>query len=188
MSSLCLFTWINNPVVAENDADYATIVRPGEKVFVYDQDTTRASLDATNRGIILKRFGKAKIEKINQMAVDHMDAVNLKPGNGNPTLNQQRVAAIKVADLEFAHFFLKQLHSLVWKDYSRGVQSTIPFDDAFEMLKKATHALYDLLIAAVEDKFSKDLSVSEMKNVIDIHNLNNEYTLGKGLKKKKIIK
>ena len=56
------------------------------------------------------------------------------------------------------------------------------------MLKKATHALYDLLIAAVNDKFSKDLSISEMKNVIDLHNLNNEYTLGKDLKKKKIIK
>jgi hypothetical protein len=188
MSSLVLYVWSTNPVVQENDPDYATIVRPGEKIFVYDQDTTRNTIDATNKGIILKRFGKAKIQKVNDMAVNHMDAVNMKPNNGNATLNQLRLAEIKRMDVEFADFFLKRLHTLVWKDYARGVQSTIPFDDAFEMLKKATHALYDLLIAAVEDKFSKDLSISEMKNVIDLHNLNNEYTLGKDLIKKKIIK
>jgi hypothetical protein len=50
------------------------------------------------------------------------------------------------------------------------------------MLKKATLALYDLQIAAIEDTYSKDLSLSEMKNVIDLHNLNNEYTLNKNKK------
>ena len=192
MSSLVLYVWNenpnNNPVVQENDPDYATIVKRGENVFVYGQQFTMNTIDPTNRGIILKRFGKAKIQKVNDMAVVHMDAVNMKPNNGNPTLNQLRLAEIKRMDQEFADFFLSRLHTLVWKDYSRGVQSTIPFDDAFEMLKKATMALYDLLLAAVEDKFSRDLSISEMKNVIDLHNLNNEYTLGKDLKKKKIIK
>ena len=113
------------------------------------------------------------------MAVNHTDAVDLKDRKGKPTLNSLRIKAIADMDQTFAKFFLKQLHALVWKDYSKGVQSTIDFDDGLKMLKIATSALYDLLLASIDDKFSKDLSISEMKNVIDLHNLNNDFTLGK---------
>jgi hypothetical protein len=41
------------------------------------------------------------------------------------------------------------------------------------------------LIASVDDKFSRNLSMSEMSNVLELHNLNNEYTLAKDLKKSK---
>ena len=61
MSSLVLYEWKNAPTVIETDPDYATIVRVGEKVFVYGEDATKTSIDLTNIGIILKKFGKAKI-------------------------------------------------------------------------------------------------------------------------------
>ena len=125
------------------------------------------------------------------MAVNHMDAVNIKNNNGNNgnnalgTLNQQRIKAIRDIDQDFAAFFLGNLHNLMWKDFATGVQSTIPFDEAYKMLKLATDALYDLLVASVEDKFCRDVSVSEMTSVIAMHNLNNEFTLGKNVKKSK---
>jgi len=184
MSQLVLYTWPANSILRETDPFYSNAVKYGEKVFVYGKKDVSSSIDPTNEGIVLKRFGKAKILKVNEMAVNHMDAINLKNQNGD-SYNKQRLNEIKKVDKQFAQFFLTRLHELVWQDYDKGVLSTISFDEGFEMLKKATHALYDLLIASVDDKFSKDLSISEMKNVIDLHNLNNEYTLGKDLKSKK---
>ena len=89
MSSLVLLEWVKptNNIVSE--AEKATLVRAGEKVFAFDVDETKTSIDLTNIGIVLKRFGKAKIEKINELSVNHMDAVNLKPKVvGQETLNQ----------------------------------------------------------------------------------------------------
>jgi hypothetical protein len=184
MSSLVLYTYPTVSAVKETDPYYNNAVKYGEKVFVYGKPESK-TIDPTNEGIVLKRFGKAKIYKVNEMAVNHMDAINLKKQNGVDSYNKQRLDEIKKVDKQFAQFFLTRLHDLVWQDYSKGILSTISFDEGFEMLKKATHALYDLLIASVDDKFSKDLSISEMKNVIDLHNLNNEYALGKDLKSKK---
>jgi hypothetical protein len=59
---------------------------------------------------------------------------------------------------------LKNLHELVWKDYTKGILSTIALDEALHLLKKASLALYDLLVASVDDKYNKDLSIAEMKN------------------------
>ena len=181
MTSLVLYEWPNKvPGVTDpGDPDIATIVRYGEKVFIFDVDESRGTIDASNIGRILKSFGQAKIYKKNLLAVNHTDAVDLKDRKGKPTLNSLRIKAIADMDQTFAIFFLKQLHALVWKDYSKGVQSTIDFDDGLKMLKIATSALYDLLLASIDDKFSKDLSISEMKNVIDLHNLNNDFTLGR---------
>lgn len=186
MSKLVLLEWITAPVIVDiSDPDIATIVRVGEKVFAYGVDQTRNSIDKTNVGIILKTFGKgsvslAKVYKQNLMAVNHMNATNIvKLEGGKKSLNQQRVEEIELMNRKFAEFFLAQLHILTWKDFSKGVQSTIPFDDAFKMLKAATMALYDLLVASVDDKFNKDLSISEMTRVADLHNLNNDYALGK---------
>ena len=181
-SQLILTEWkkqIANPV-EKGDPDIATVVQKHEKVFIYKKDES-THCDKANISIILKRFGKSQIYKKNLMANNHMEAVDLvKPlRNNKPTLNEQRVKKIKEVDDEYADFFLRNLMFLTWKDYKKGIQTTIPFDEAFEMLKLATKAYYDLKIAFVEDTFNKDLSLSEMKNVIDVHNLNNEYALGK---------
>ena len=112
-----------------------------------------------------------------------MDAVNINPNKKGDSYNKQRLDSIKKVNNTFAIFFLSQLHLLTWKDYNKGVQSTIPFDEAFDMLQMATDALYDLLIASVDDKYSKDLSMSQMRNTIKLHNLNNEFTLGNDIKK-----
>lgn len=185
MTALALIEWNVQPEELDQwDPDRATQVEIYQKVFAFGVDESKVH-DKANIKKIIEIFGKDKIFKKNLMAVNHMDAVNLKPRQaGQETLNQKRIKAIEKSNNEFAQFFLKQLHNLTWKDYSKGVLTTIPFDEGLNMLKKATLALYDLQIAAIEDTYSKDLSLSEMKNVIDLHNLNNEYTLGKNLKKK----
>ena len=72
---------------------------------------------------------------------------------------------------------------MMWKDYGQGIHSKIVFDEAYNMLKKITGPLYQLLLASVHDKFSKDLSMAEMKSIIDMHNLNNDFSLCKSMKK-----
>ena len=184
-SQLILTTWPDKPkIVDEGNPDIATVAQQYEKVFIYGKNRS-SHCDKANEAIILKRFGKSQIYKKNLMANNHMEAVDLNKVNrgGKPTLNDQRVKAIQKCDVEFARFFLQNLHDMTWKDYENGVLTTIPFNEAFEMLQVSTETYYDLKIAFVKDVYSKDLSFSEMQNVIKLHNLNNEYTLGKDLKK-----
>jgi len=187
MSVLTLITWQKNiPELQEWDPDRATRVEKFQNVFAYGVEESKVQ-DKANERKVLEIFGKAKLYKKNLMAVNHSEAVNLKPQqeNGPESLNKQRIRSIEKANNNFCIFFLKNLHDLVWKDYSKGILSTIALDDALYLLKKASLALYDLLVASVDDKYNKDLSIAEMKNVIDLHNLNTEYTLGKNLKKNK---
>ena len=178
MSNLVLHTWKENPVVTDpTDPDIATVVRYGERVFIYGKAKS-VGTDATNMGVVLKAFGQASIYRKNLLAVNHTVGIDQKGRSRGETLNGQRLDEISTMNDYFANFFLEQLHFLTWKDYDKGVQSTIKLKDAFKMLTITTRALYDLLLASVDDKFSKDLSMSEMQNVIDIHNLNNQYTLG----------
>ena len=181
-SQLILYSWPDEPtIVDQGNPNIATITQKHEKVFVYGVEETRETLDKANESIILKRFGKSQVYKKNLMANNHMEAVDLNKANrgGNLTLNQQRVQKIKEIDEKFARFFLGELMTLTWKDFANGVQTTIPFEEAFDMLKKATAAYYDLMTAFVNDTYNRDLAISEMKNVLDVHQLNNEYSLGK---------
>ena len=102
MTNLILYEWQDkNPgVTDQGDPDIATIVRYGEKVFVYDQDVS-AGIDKSNIGRILKSFGQAKIYKKNFMAVNHTNAVDLKPKNGRKSLNELRIEAIAEMDHRF---------------------------------------------------------------------------------------
>ena len=79
----------------------------------------------------------------------------------------------------FTDFFLTQLHTMVWKDFDKGVKSTIPFNEAYKLLKSASTALYEVLIASVDDKYNTDLAISEMSRIAELHNLNVDYSLGK---------
>lgn len=187
MSALTLITWQKNiPALEEWNPDKATQIEKYQNCFAYGVEESKNE-DKANEKKVLEIFGKAKLYKKNLLAVNHSEAVNLKPQqNGGPeSLNKQRIRAIEYSNKNFCEFFLINLHNLVWKDYDKGILSTIPLDEALSMLKKASLALYDLLTASVDDKFNKDLSIAEMKNVIDLHNLNTEYTLGKNLKKNK---
>lgn len=187
MSALTLINWQKNvPELEEWDPDRATQVEKFQNVFAYGVEESKNE-DKANKKKILEIFGKAKMYKKNLMAVNHTEAVNLKPQQegGPESLNKQRIRSIEKSNNNFCDFFLRNLHNLVWKDYDKGVLSTIPLDEALDMLKKASLALYDLLIASVDDKYNKDLTIAEMKNVIDLHNLNTEFTLNKNLKNKK---
>ena len=122
MSSLVLYTWLKHPtIIDKNNADIATICRYGEKVFVYGQPATSGSIDKTNIGILLKRFGQAKIYKKNLMAVNHSDAIDKNKVDGVKSFNRYRIEAIELINNEFAEFFLTQLHNLTWKNYADGV-------------------------------------------------------------------
>jgi hypothetical protein len=114
------------------------------------------------------------------MALNHMNGIGKKnKADFEQTMNYKRVMAINEMNKTFATFFLTQLHNMMWTDYNKGVKSTIPFSEAYKLLKNASTALYDVLIASVDDKFNTDLAVSEMSKVAEIHNLNIDYALGK---------
>ncbi len=73
---------------------------------------------------------------------------------------------------------------MTWDNYDQGVLSTIPFNESFDLLVPAMKQLYEILAAGIEDKYSKDLSVAEMKNVLEKHNLIVDQSLGKNVPKK----
>ena len=156
----------------------------GEKVFIYKKDPSK-TWDEANISIIQKHFGLAKTFKRNSMAVEHTQNINDGQNKDSISFNAQRLAEINNLNRSVADFFLDRLLSLTWDDYETGVLSTIPFDEAFDLLVPAMKMLYEILAAAIEDKYSKDLSVAEMKNVLERHNLLIDQTLGKNIPHKK---
>ena len=186
MSKLVLIPWKEQPTITNKyDPDYPVQARYGEKVFLYDTDLSRAVTDETNKAMILKAFGQASVYRKNLMSIDQMEATDLKENkrpDGKKSLNRRRIEEINTINDMFAHQFLSMLHYLSWNDLDvakkRAIQSTIDPQEALELLKVAMTAVYDLLLASVDDKFNKDLALTEMRKVIDIHNLNNEYVIG----------
>ena len=152
----------------------------GEKVFIFKKDASK-SWDASNISIIQKHFGLSKTFKRNSMAVEHTKNINDGGNKDSVSFNSQRLGEINVLNENVAKFFLERLQDLTWDDYDSGVLSTIPFDEAFDLLVPAMKMLYEILAAAIEDKYSKDLSVAEMKNVLEKHNLLVDQTLGKNI-------
>ena len=108
---------------------------------------------------------------MNDMALGQTGAIAEEGFKNANKYNTSRVNELKIVDEYFARFFLERLHFLTWNDYDKGVLSTIPFDESYKMLKDVTQPLYELLLASVDDKYSQDLSLKEMKNVIDRFNL-----------------
>ena len=96
------------------------------------------------------------------MANDHVNNIDDGKSRGNKYFNDERLMAIKQTDEKFAIFFLTSLHDMVWNNFEDSIMSTINFDEALDMLKKVTKPYYDLLLASIEDKYSKDLSISAM--------------------------
>ena len=183
MSKLVLLEY-NNSLRTDNGApNYkrSMYALQGEKVFIYKKSVS-AAFDETNRNIVLKHFGLAKTYKRNSMAVNHTNAIN--DGKNQVNFNDDRLSGINKLNLDIADFFLKNLHELTWDNYEQGVLSTIPFNEAFDLLVPAMKQLYEILAAGIEDKYSKDLSVAEMKNVLEKHNLLVEQTLGKNIPNK----
>ena len=180
-SSLILLEWKKKAVkLDDSNPDCACQAEKFVKYFAYGFPETQGSIDKANVSIILKRFGKSQIYKKNLMANNHAEAIDMNPNarKGGDSFNKQRINAIKNVDIKFADFFLKELHGMTWKNFKTGILSTIPFDEAFDMLKTATELYYQLLLASVEDNYSKELDLSNMKAVMELHNLNNEYSLG----------
>lgn len=155
----------------------------GEKVFIYGK-TESYSTDETNRDIVMKHFGFAKTLKRNYMAINHVSSISGASKN-SIDYNKQRLEEISKMNFTVTDFFLSALHQLTWDDYDRGVLSTIPFDEAFELLVPTMKMVYEILAAGVEDKYSQDLSIAEMKNVLDKHNMLIDQTLGKNIPKSK---
>ena len=184
MSSLALFTWNRAPLkLPQGDPDKACVAQTNIKYFCYDKKHSLTDhLNESNRNKVLQEYGLSKIAKKNALANNQVNAVdnNKNYGPKGKSLNTQRIEAIEKVDQEFADFFLRNLHNLTWKDWdtSPGILTTIDYQDAYDMLKLATKPYYELMLASVEDAYSKDLSLSNMKQVIEMHNLNNEYIIG----------
>lgn len=193
MSKLVLYEWPNNPLNLDPEDAYmsSTQVKKFEKVFVYggatkdNVDKTRyRTYDQANRNIVKKSFGLSETEKRLKMSGDYINSIENGKG-GKPKLLNKKIDAISKLNDNISHFFLKNLHDLTWDEFDKGVMSTIPVDEAFNLIKPAFIQLREILMAGIEDKYSSDLTLTEMKNIKQAHDLNVEQSLGKNMKNKK---
>jgi hypothetical protein len=186
MSKLVLLTYRNSYSVYRNSVpDYkkSMLAMSGQKVFIYGEDVSVAT-DDVNEDVVIKHFGFAKTLKRNKMAVNHVSSIN-GVSKGAVDFTKERIEAIEKLNKDVAEFFLKNLHNLTWDNYDQGVLSTIPFDEAYELLVPAMKMIYEILAAGIEDKYSQELSVAEMTNSLEKHNLLVDQTLGKNIPKSK---
>ena len=198
MSKLILYEWTKD---FEDDTDLINAkklykstmrVKKNEKVFVFGNgrnvqgiiDKTKLDkIDAANINIVKKSFGLSEPEKRFKMRANYIE--NIDNGNNQNRLLSERVRAIEKLNNDIAKFFLEKLDELTWDDIKYGIASTIPVDEAFDLIKPAFMQLREILMAGVEDKYSSDLSLAEMKNIKQAHDLNVEQSLGSNLKTNK---
>ena len=72
-------------------------------------------------------------------------------------------------------FFLSNLHSLLWRVYSKGdddkytacVLSTIDLHESIQLLKPATQSYYNILLTQILKKYPDDLSSSAISNIVE---------------------
>ena len=200
MSKLILTTWTQaiedklTALGANEQYKSSTKVKVNEKVFVFrpkkkadgtlfENDLFKTNNEA-NINIVKKSMGLSEPEKRLKMSANYIENIN-NGGSAKNNILTERIKAIEELNNKIAIFFLENLQDLSWDDIEKGIASTIPVDEAFDLIKPAFMQLREILMAGVEDKYSSDLSLAEMKNIKQAHDLNVEQSLGSNLKTNK---
>jgi hypothetical protein len=66
---------------------------------------------------------------------------------------------------------LINLHKLYWRDYDNGVISTINPNRALDLIVPAAVEFRRVLIESVDKKYNRGLSVANVKNIKEEHDL-----------------
>ena len=176
MSDLTLIKWDK-----AKDENISNSVPKGTLVFIYVEDeknNLRKEANEANKFFIKRQLGLDEEEQAFDDTNDYLDGI----GKNKSSITTNRIKEIKNINNDITNFILKNLHKLYWRDFDKGVISTIDPNKALELIIPAAVEFRKVLIQSVDKKYRKDLTVASVKNIVESHDLETKQALGKNLK------
>ena len=99
------------------------------------------------------------------------------------SITNKRITEIKEINKEIVEFILSNLHKLYWRDYANGVISIMDPNKAVELIIPAASKFRDALIEGVNKKYNQGLSVANVKNLKESHDVDIKQRLGDNVPK-----
>jgi hypothetical protein len=177
MSELTLIKWKGNKGTESNSVPTGTLV------FAYIKGN--ADLKQTNESnefFIKRQLGLDEEEQAFDDTNDYLEGINKK---NEKSITSKRITEIKAINKEITEFILENLHRLYWRDYAKGVISTIDPNRALDLIIPAAVDFRKVLVQSIDKKYRKDLSVASVKNIVESHDLETKQALGKNVRKLK---
>jgi hypothetical protein len=174
MSELTLIKWKKDKGTASNS------VPKGTMVFVYIKDNK--DLEETNESnefFIKRQLGLDEEEQAFEDTNDYLEGIGKK---NDKSITSKKIAETLKINKEITQFILENLHRLYWRDYANGIISTIDPNKALELIIPAAVDFRKVLVQSVDKKYRKDLSVANVKNLVESHDLETKQALGSNLK------
>ena len=177
MSELNLYKWQGDKNNKVNSVPKNT------PVFVYGKAIDRAAdfkdeYDEPNEFFVKRMLGLDEEEQFYEDTQGYLQGINK---NNAQSITNKRIDEIKDLNKEIVEFILKNLNKLYWRDYDTGVISTINPNKALDLIVPAADEFRRILIEAVDKKYNRGLSVANVKNIKEEHDLDTRQRLGENI-------
>lgn len=178
MSELILFKWDK-----DKDIRYVNSVRKNTLVFIYGKSTANAAnylegYDLPNEDFIKRMLGLDEEEQFYEDTQGYLEGIGKK---NDKSITSLRIKEITDLNNEIVEFILKNLHKLYWRDFTTGVISTINPNKALDLIIPAAVEFRKVLIESVDKKYNRGLSVANVKNIKENHDLDTRQRLGENI-------
>ena len=194
MSELVLTAWKE-----DKKPNFINSVPKGTMVFIYGRATKEqkevelldkskikikiANLletDAANEFFIKNQLGLTEEEQAFEDTQGYLEGIGKK---NDDSITNKRINEIKLINANIVQFILKNLHKLYWRDYANGVISTMDPNKAVELIIPAASKFREALIEGVNKKYNQGLSVANVKNLKETHDVDIKQRLGENVPK-----
>jgi len=195
MPKLYYYTWLqgdkDNAAVSADDlklnphwVDLQTKV--GDNVFIYGgpsgavTDITKG-IDKQNIAIVKREFKLLNLEKKNRMVDTQVQNII---GKDNISAQKQRtIGIVSLNDLIIGDF-LRYLDRMLWENKAKGIQSTISFDDAYDLAKPIFQDLLNITATIIDDTYNNTITDKEISDAVEKSKLKQEQITSDGIFKK----
>ena len=145
--------------------------------------TWQSEYDEPNEFFVKRMLGLDEEEQFYEDTQGYLDGIGKK---NDQSITSKRIAEITTLNQEIIEFILTNLHKLYWRDYDTGVISTINPNKALDLIVPAAVEFRRVLIEAVDRKYNRGLSVANVKNIKEEHDLDTRQRLGENIPNIKI--
>jgi len=183
MSELVLIKWNKEKV-----AGFVNSVPKGTLVFSYGEEVKKngdgvnknLETDAANEFFIKNQLGLTEEEQAFEDTQGYLESIGKKD---DKSITNKRITEIKEINKEIVKFILSNLHKLYWRDYKNGVISTMDPNKAVDLLIPPATEFRNALIEGVNKKYNQGLSVANVKNLKETHDVDIKQRLGDNVPK-----
>ena len=169
-------------------AGFVNSVPKGTLVFSYGEEVLKngngvnknSETDAANEFFIKNQLGLTEEEQAFEDTQGYLEGIGKKD---DKSITNKRIKEIKEINIKIVKFILSNLHNLYWRDYTNGVISTMDPNKAVDLLIPPAALFREALVEGVNKKYNQGLSVANVKNLKESHDVDIKQRLGDNVPK-----